>query len=232
MTEEQRKALEEKIKNMSPEQLAELQKQQCIFCQIIAGKIPSKKLHEDDTSLGILDINPAAKGHILLMPKQHYAIMPQMPDAIITHLFTEAQKLSQLQLRALKATGTNLFVANGPEAGQRAQHFLLHIIPRREGDNLLAVEEKMLDKSYQKSIHASVQPRLYELLGVKLEKATQSIPSPEHSSPNAGEEEQPSAESQPPTSPKSEPKTPSPQPAAKRPSKEDVSLDDIANLFK
>ena|SRR3989338_102045 len=219
MTEEQRKALEEKIKNMSPEQLAELQKQQCIFCQIIAGKIPSKKLHEDDTSLGILDINPAAKGHILLMPKQHYAIMPQMPDAIITHLFTEAQKLSQLQLRALKATGTNLFVANGPEAGQRAQHFLLHIIPRREGDNLLAVEEKMLDKSYQKSIHASVQPRLYELLGVKLEKPAEPSLSQPKIQPEPKPQDQSSIE-------------PSPQPAAKRPSKEDVSLDDIANLFK
>ncbi len=218
MTDEQRKALEEKIKNMSPEQLAELQKQQCIFCQIIAGKIPSKKLHEDDKSLAILDINPAAKGHILLMPKQHYAIMPQMPDDIITHLFTTAQTLSQLQLRALKATGTNLFVANGTEAGQRAQHFLLHIIPRKEADTLLNVEEKMLDKSYQKSIHASVQPRLYELLGLKLENLPQAEPqiSPPHHSADSEQ-------------PKQTPPSPT---APKRPSKEDVSLDDIANLFK
>ncbi len=214
LTEEQRKALEEKIKNMSPAELAQLQKQQCIFCQIISGKIPSKKLHEDDTSLGILDINPAAKGHILLMPKEHYAIMPQLPDEIITHLFTVAQTLSQLQLRALKATGTNLFIANGTEAGQRAQHFLLHIIPRREGDNLLHVEEKMLDQSYQKSIHASLQPRLYELLGLKLGKTAESTSSPVQKSSSAQNS------------------TPPPATASSRPSKEDVSLDDIANLFK
>ncbi len=208
MTDEQRKALEEKIKNMSPAELAQLQKQQCIFCQIISGKIPSKKLHEDDKSLAILDISPAAKGHILLMPKEHYAIMPQMPDEIITHLFTTAQKLSQLQLRALKATGTNLFVANGIEAGQRAQHFLLHIIPRREGDNLLHVEEKMLDKSYQQSIRANIQPRLYELLGLKLETLAAQPTSAQESS------------------------SPTPPQSKSRPTKEDVSLDDIANLFK
>ena len=78
-TEEQRKQWEEKIKNMSPEELQELQRQQCIFCQIISSKIPSKKIYEDSTCLAVLDINPAAKGHLLLLPKEHYAIMPQVP---------------------------------------------------------------------------------------------------------------------------------------------------------
>ena len=73
MSEEQRKELEEKIKNMSPEELREFQKQQCIFCQIIAGKVPAKKVYEDEHCVAVLDINPAAKGHLLLIPK---IIMP------------------------------------------------------------------------------------------------------------------------------------------------------------
>ena len=62
--------------NMSPEQIMELQKQKCPFCQIVAGKIPSKTIYEDDKVLAILDINPIAKGHVLVMPKEHYPIMP------------------------------------------------------------------------------------------------------------------------------------------------------------
>ena len=99
MTEEQRKEMEERIKSMSPEELKEFQKQQCIFCQIISGKIPSKKIYEDEKAIAILDINPAAKGHVLVMPKEHYAIMPQMPDKEVAHLFKIAKKISQVILK-------------------------------------------------------------------------------------------------------------------------------------
>ncbi len=69
MSEEQVAELQEKIKNMSPEELKEFQKQQCIFCQIISGKVASKKIYEDEKCIAILDINPANPGHLLLMPK-------------------------------------------------------------------------------------------------------------------------------------------------------------------
>ena len=64
---------------MSPEQIAEMQKQQCIFCKIIKGDIPGKKVFQDDFVEAILDINPAAKGHTLVMPKEHYPILPVIP---------------------------------------------------------------------------------------------------------------------------------------------------------
>ena len=66
MTEEQMKALQEKLSKMSPEELKEYQKQQCIFCQIVSGKVQSKKIYEDDKCLAILDKNPANPGHVLL----------------------------------------------------------------------------------------------------------------------------------------------------------------------
>ena len=126
---EQLKALQEKIKQMSPEELKEFQKKQCIFCQIIAGKVQSRKVYEDDKVIALLDINPANPGHILLLTKEHYSIMPQIPDDEIAHVFMAAKSLSNAMLKSIDAQGTNIIVANGIAAGQRAQHFMAHIIP-------------------------------------------------------------------------------------------------------
>jgi histidine triad (HIT) family protein len=169
MTEEQRQELEKKLKSMSPEELAEFQKQQCIFCQIMSGKVPSKKVFEDDQCFAILDINPATKGHILVIPKEHYAIMPQIPDDKIGHLFNISRQLSQVMLRALKVSGTNLFVANGLAAGQRSQHFMIHVIPRLEGDKLLDLDEKIIPSDEQQKVKQLIQNKLFELLDVKKE---------------------------------------------------------------
>ncbi len=169
LTEEQRKELEEKLKNMSPEELKEFQKQQCIFCQIISGKVPSKKIYEDDVCIAVLDINPAAKGHLLIMPKEHYAIMPQIPDHQISQMFLVAKHLSQILLKSIGANGTNIFIANGLVAGQRAQHFMLHLIPRKDDDKILDIEEKLIDTETRKKVKLAVEKRLNELLGIKKE---------------------------------------------------------------
>lgn len=133
---EQLKALQEKIKQMSPEELKEFQKKQCIFCQIVAGKIQSRKVFEDERVIAILDINPANPGHVLLLTKEHYSIMPQLPDDEVAHVFMVAKSLSNSMLRGIEVQGTNIIVANGIAAGQRAQHFMVHVIPRKENDNV------------------------------------------------------------------------------------------------
>ncbi|MBI2573029.1 HIT family protein [Candidatus Woesearchaeota archaeon] len=165
LTPEQRKELEEKIKSMSPEQLAALQKQQCIFCQMISGKIPAKRVYEDDRTIVILDINPAAKGHLLLVPKEHYAIMPQVKEADLSHFIVLAKLLSQVLLRTLRSTGTNIFVANGLAAGQRSAHFLIHIIPRKEQDGLFVVHEKLLEKDMIMKIRTALEPSITNAFG-------------------------------------------------------------------
>ena len=148
VSEDQLKALQEKIKQMSPEELKEFQKKQCIFCQIVAGKIQSKKIYEDDKTLAILDINPANPGHILLLTKDHYSIMPQIPDDEVAYIFTVAKSLSNSLLRSLDAQGTNIIVANGIVAGQRAQHFMTHIIPRKEKDGVsFVLPQKTIDQN-------------------------------------------------------------------------------------
>lgn len=136
MSEEQLKELQEKIKHMSPEELKEFQKKQCIFCQIISGRVQSKKVYEDEKCIAILDINPANPGHVLLLPKEHYSIMPQLSEEEIAHLFVISKTISNAALRSLGVQGTNIIVQNGIAAGQKAQHFMIHIIPRKEEDNI------------------------------------------------------------------------------------------------
>jgi len=168
MSEEQMKALQEKIKNMSPEELKEFQKQQCIFCQIIGGKVASRKIYDDSKCLAILDINPANPGHILLMPKEHYAIMPMIPEDEMGHLAMVAKALSHVMLNSLKAEGTNILIANGIAAGQRAQHFMMHVIPRKEGDELpFDIPEKKMSAQALASIKKKLQEKVEKIFEQK-----------------------------------------------------------------
>jgi len=128
---------EEDLKKMSPEQLHELQKQNCVFCHIAQGKIPSKKVYEDEVVLAVLDINPASQGHTMIIPKIHATITPQLTKETMAHIAITTKIISQAILKAFKARGTSIFIANGPAAGQRAGHAIIHIIPRTEGDGIL-----------------------------------------------------------------------------------------------
>lgn len=173
LTDEQRAELEEKLKNMSPEELAKLQSQECIFCSIIAGKIPSKKIYEDKVCIAFLDINPAAKGHILLLPKEHVSIMPQVDEVLGGHLLQVARELSRSLLKNLHASGSSIFIANGLAAGQRAQHFMIHIIPRREGDQLLSYEKHIVDEEKRRALRDLIAARMTQLTDFKDVYATE-----------------------------------------------------------
>lgn len=121
---------------MSPEELEEMQRKNCVFCHIASGKVPAKKVYEDGECIAVLDINPANPGHVLLMPKEHHTVMFQLPDQLAGHLFVVAKGISQSGLKAFQSKGTTIFAANGVAAGQRAPHFMLHIIPRLPNDNI------------------------------------------------------------------------------------------------
>ncbi len=121
---------------MSQSELEELQRKNCVFCHIAAGKVPARKVYEDDECIAVLDINPASTGHVLLMPKEHYTVMFQVPEGILGHIFIIAKGLSQAGLKAFQSGGTTIFAANGVAAGQRAPHFMLHVIPRTAGDSV------------------------------------------------------------------------------------------------
>ncbi len=120
----------------SQEELIQQQKQQCPFCKIISGSVPSKKVYEDEKILAILDINPAANGHMLVMPKEHYPIAPLIPPETFEHLFVKVKELSAAARRAMPCLGISIFIANGAAAGQQSSHFMVHLVPRDPGDGL------------------------------------------------------------------------------------------------
>ena len=165
---ETQEELMERVKKMSPEELQEFQRSRCVFCHIVAGKVQSKKIYEDDKILAILDINPANPGHLLLMPKEHYSIMPQVPDKVLGHLFVVAKKLSHIALQALGVKGTNIIIQNGVAAGQKAQHFMVHLIPRKENDGLpFVLEKKTISDSDYNVIKERLQKKIDEIFGVQ-----------------------------------------------------------------
>ena len=153
---------------MSQEELMELQKKNCIFCRIIAGEQDAKKIYEDDRAIAILDIFPSNPGHVLVVPKEHYSIMPQIPDDMIGHMFWLAQKVSHSMLGALKVQGTNIFVANGGAAGQKAPHFMIHVVPRYSNDGLqsFSFTRKALDEATFDETYNQLGGKMKELLGV------------------------------------------------------------------
>lgn len=164
--------LDDDISNMSPERLQEMQKKNCIFCHIISGRVSSKKIYEDDKCIAILDINPCNPGHVLLLPKDHYAVLPQMPDDLVKHLFKVSKGISNAQLKALQAGGTNIFLANGVSAGQKAPHFMFHIIPRKENDGIRNFDfmETSLDAKAISEAEAKIRYKLNMALGITQEE--------------------------------------------------------------
>ena len=108
----------------------------CIFCAIIAGEIPAAKVYEDEHVLAFMDIAPANPGHTLVIPKQHYRNIFDMPVEAGTKIMQAAMTLANVIRTALNPDGLNLFQSNEAAGFQTVFHFHLHLIPRWEGDPL------------------------------------------------------------------------------------------------
>lgn len=108
----------------------------CIFCKIVAGEIPCARLHEDDRTLAFMDINPAHPGHALVIAKAHHADLFAMPDTLLAACVQSARKVAAAVHKTLAPDGLNLVQANGPGAAQSVPHFHIHVLPRRQGDEL------------------------------------------------------------------------------------------------
>ena len=108
----------------------------CLFCKIIAGEIPCFKLFENDETLAFMDINPANEGHALVIPKEHATDVYTVSDAAIAATVATAKKIAAAVDKTLNPDGLNLLQCNGPAAAQSVFHFHMHVLPRREGDEL------------------------------------------------------------------------------------------------
>lgn len=103
----------------------------CIFCKIITGEISAEKIYEDDKVLAFLDINPVTLGHVLIIPKEHYPMMPDVPDELLGHCFIKAKELMIKIKKAMESDYISVSVS-----GIDIPHFHIHLIPRKMGDKL------------------------------------------------------------------------------------------------
>ena len=108
----------------------------CIFCKIVAGELPARKIDEDDRTISFMDINPGTHGHALVIPKEHSKDLLEIDPDDLAAVVKAAQRLAQRMPDALGAEGVNLINSCGSVAWQTVFHFHMHVIPRYEGDPL------------------------------------------------------------------------------------------------
>ena len=128
----------------------------CIFCAIAAGEIPSFKVYEDELVVAYLDINPFSEGHTLVIPKAHSEGLLDTPDATLAEIVVRVKKVAAHLKAALPCDGFNILQNNGEAAGQTVRHVHFHIVPRY-GTGNLAFENRPGDMAHLKALAARVR---------------------------------------------------------------------------
>ena len=113
-----------------------MKKDECIFCKLANGIIPTNSLYEDDVVKVIFDAGPASSGHVLILPKEHFDNVYSLDDDTAAHIFQVAVKVAKALKEGLNLEGLNIVQNNGEIAGQTVFHFHMHIIPRYKGDTV------------------------------------------------------------------------------------------------
>ena len=120
-------------------------KNNCVFCAIVEGEIPSFKVYEDDLVLAYLDINPVSKGHTLVIPKAHTECLLDTPDETLAAVIARVKKVAAHIKGVLGCGGFNIVQNNGETAGQTVHHVHFHIVPRYDGDDPLVFKGATAD---------------------------------------------------------------------------------------
>jgi histidine triad (HIT) family protein len=106
----------------------------CTFCRIVAGDAPAHVVLDDDVAVGFLDIRPLFPGHVLLVPRDHVEVLPDLPAPLVGPLFERAQRIAAAVVEVLGAQGS--FVAMNNTVSQSVPHLHVHVVPRTKGDGL------------------------------------------------------------------------------------------------
>ena len=132
-------------------------KNDCIFCAIAAGEIPSFKVYEDEQVLAYLDINPFSKGHTLVIPKKHSAGLVDTDDETLAVVIARVKKVAAHLKERLGCDGFNIMQNNGEAAGQTVRHVHFHIVPRWTGDDATSFVGKPGDMEALKALAEQVR---------------------------------------------------------------------------
>lgn len=137
-----------------------MKEENCIFCKIIGGEIPSNTIYEDEEFKVILDASPATKGHALILPKEHVANLYEIPEETAGKVLKLAKKMAAHMTEVLKCDGFNLLQNNNETAGQTVFHFHMHLIPRYKGaknDDILNYTHETFTPEEMKEICTSLK---------------------------------------------------------------------------
>jgi len=140
----------------------------CIFCRIIGGEEMVSVVYEDDRAIAFLDIQPVSSGHTLVVSKEHYPTLFDLPDDLLAHCVTVAKRLARGLRRATGAEAVNVFSANGKAGGQDVLHFHLHLIPIQDGQPFalqLPVEDTPIPMRSELDITAARVSRAIQEVG-------------------------------------------------------------------
>ncbi|MBI2076394.1 MAG: HIT family protein [Candidatus Aenigmarchaeota archaeon] len=138
----------------------------CLFCKIVKGEIPSKKVYEDSNTLAFLDINPANPGHTLVMPKKHAENIFDVEEDSLKSTISIVKEMAAAVKEKMNAAGVNVVQNNGKYAGQLVNHVHFHVIPRFENDNVIIsykrvqLTEKELDDVAKKLLQKQPAKRV------------------------------------------------------------------------
>ncbi|MEA2576305.1 MAG: histidine triad family protein [Chloroflexia bacterium] len=118
----------------------------CIFCDIVAGNQPASLVYEDAVAVAFMDIQPVNTGHVLVIPREHFAFLSDMDEETGAHLFKVAMRVQEAIRRSgVRCEGINLFLADGEAAFQEVFHVHLHVFPRYKGDGFKLEEDSSHD---------------------------------------------------------------------------------------
>ena len=106
----------------------------CIFCKLVAGELPIYKVYEDEHFLAFLDIHPVFKGHVLVVPREHFVTLPELPTPLLTAVFVAVQRCASAVVDGLGAQGS--WIAENNIVSQAVPHVHVHVVPRTKGDGL------------------------------------------------------------------------------------------------
>jgi histidine triad (HIT) family protein len=133
----------------------------CVFCAIVDGELPSYDVHEDDQVLAFLDANPVAEGHTLVIPKTHRERLTDLTSEETAAVFDAAREVAGAVEAAVEPDGYNLFQTNGAAAGQEVFHSHVHVVPRYEGDSVsLGFEAGDLEDDRAEAVQADIRDAL------------------------------------------------------------------------
>lgn len=134
----------------------------CIFCKIVKKEVSSSILYEDSKVISFLDINPANKGHALVLPKNHYVRVEEVPDSILSEVIKIVKIIGKSFISALGAEGFNILQNNGRVAGQIIDHVHFHVIPRFKEDGLTL--GKLSSRTYEEGEMKEITKKIREAL--------------------------------------------------------------------